>query len=156
MNLKFYKKMTYENKYNWSLGENKPNSNPIKPNFRKAKMNINSFITKGYRKNDDFASQKTNPIQTQFLQRPKMNINLFTTKDYENETAFRPPKNKPKQTQSNPMVFQIPSINSKDRLVICSSEYSLDGPFFAGKQADVIIFPENRQYSFTAFFARNP
>jgi len=29
----------YENKSNWTLGENKPNSNPIKANFRKAKMN---------------------------------------------------------------------------------------------------------------------
>ena len=36
-----------------------------------AKMNVNSLITKDYRKNDVFAAQKTNPIQTQFLQRPK-------------------------------------------------------------------------------------
>jgi len=28
-------KMTYENKSNWTLGENKPNSNPIKANLRK-------------------------------------------------------------------------------------------------------------------------
>jgi release factor glutamine methyltransferase len=44
-------------------------------------------------------SEKTNPIQTQFLQRPKMNANVFITKDYENETSFRLQKNKPKQTQ---------------------------------------------------------
>jgi hypothetical protein len=44
-------------------------------------------------------SEKTNPIQTQFLQRAKMNANAFSQKDYENETAFRPQKNKPKQTQ---------------------------------------------------------
>jgi len=44
-------------------------------------------------------SEKTNPIQTQFLQRPKMNVNVFVTKDYENETAFRLQKNKPNQTQ---------------------------------------------------------
>ena len=31
-----------------------------------AKMNVNSLITKDYRKNDVFAAQKTNPIQTQF------------------------------------------------------------------------------------------
>ncbi len=30
-----------------------------------AKMNVNSLITKDYRKNDVFAAQKTNPIQTQ-------------------------------------------------------------------------------------------
>jgi hypothetical protein len=29
MNLKFCKKMAYENKHNWTLGQNKPNSNPI-------------------------------------------------------------------------------------------------------------------------------
>ena len=33
MNLNAYIKMAYENKSNWTLGENKPNSNPIKPNF---------------------------------------------------------------------------------------------------------------------------
>ena len=31
-----------------------------------AKMSVNSLITKDYRKNDVFAAQKTNPIQTQF------------------------------------------------------------------------------------------
>ncbi len=34
--------------------KNKPNSNPIKPNLKRAKMNINSTITKDYRKKDDF------------------------------------------------------------------------------------------------------
>jgi len=33
MNLNAYIKMTYENRYNWTLGQNKPNSNPIKPNL---------------------------------------------------------------------------------------------------------------------------
>ncbi len=59
----------YENKRDWTLGENKPNSKPIKANFRKAKMNVNSLITKDYRKNDAFAVQKnkpnSNPIQSQ-------------------------------------------------------------------------------------------
>ena len=50
-------------------------------------------------------------------------------------------------------VFQIPSIDGQDRLVIYNGKYRLDFPAFAGKQADVIIFPENGQYSFTAFFA---
>ncbi len=38
---------------------------------------------------------KTNPIQTQFLQRPKMSATVFVTKDYENETNFRPKKTNP-------------------------------------------------------------
>ena len=43
---------------NWTLGENKPNSNPNKPNLRKAKMNVTLTLTKDYRKNDDFAVRK--------------------------------------------------------------------------------------------------
>ncbi len=34
-------------------------------------MNVNLTLTKDYRKNDCLAPQKTNPTQTQFLQKPK-------------------------------------------------------------------------------------
>jgi hypothetical protein len=44
------------------MWKNKANTNPI-PEM--SKMNVNSLITKDYRKNDAFAVQKTNPIQTQ-------------------------------------------------------------------------------------------
>ncbi len=71
MNVNLYNITDYENKSDWTIGQSKPNSNPIKPNLRKAKMNVNLTLTKDYRKNDCFLSQKTNPIQTQFLQRPK-------------------------------------------------------------------------------------
>jgi len=54
MNVSIFLKMAYENKHNWTLGQNKPNSNPIKANLKRAKMNINSLMTKDYRKNDDF------------------------------------------------------------------------------------------------------
>jgi len=132
-------------------------------------MNVSSLITKDYRKNDDFAVRKNKPNSNPIPERPKMNASCLFTKDYENETTFRPKKNKPNpsglrcllrscrtdQTQSKPIPCQIPSINGENRLVICSGKYSLDFPAFAGKQADKIIFPENRQYSFTAFFARN-
>ncbi len=40
-------------------GSNK--TNPIKPNLRKAKMNVNSLISKDYRKKDDFAVRKNKP-----------------------------------------------------------------------------------------------
>jgi len=33
MNVNLYNTMDYENLSNWTLGENKPNSNPIKPNL---------------------------------------------------------------------------------------------------------------------------
>jgi hypothetical protein len=63
-------------------------------------MNVNSLITKDYRKNDDFAVQKNKPNSNPISERPKMNANVFVTKDYENETTHSPPKNKPNQTQS--------------------------------------------------------
>ena len=100
MNVNTYNTTDYENKSNWTLGENKPNSNPIKPNFRKAQMNVNSLITKDYRKKDDFAVQKNKPNSNPISVKAKMNANSFSQKDYENETALRPQKNKPNQTQS--------------------------------------------------------
>jgi len=41
--------------------KNKPNSNPNKANSLRARMNVNSLITKDYRKKDDFAVQKNKP-----------------------------------------------------------------------------------------------
>jgi hypothetical protein len=68
MNVNLYNTMNYENKHNWTLGQNKPNSNPIKPNSRKAKMNINSLIAKDYRKKDDFLVRINKP---NFIKGPK-------------------------------------------------------------------------------------
>ncbi len=85
----------YENKHNWTLGQNKPNSNPIKPNFQKAQMNVNSLITKDYRKKDDFVVRKNKPNSNPISEKPKMNVNVFIKKDYENETALRPKKTNP-------------------------------------------------------------
>jgi len=61
MNVNIFNTTYYENKHNWTIGQNKPNSNPNKPNFQKAKMNVNSLITKDYRKKDDFAVRKNKP-----------------------------------------------------------------------------------------------
>ena len=48
----------------------KPIQTQFKPNFRKAKMNVSSFKTKDYGKNDIFSvpqnKANSNPIQTQF------------------------------------------------------------------------------------------
>jgi len=38
INLKSCKEKDYENKSNWTLGENKPNSNPIKPCPERSRM----------------------------------------------------------------------------------------------------------------------
>jgi len=99
MNLKYCNKMAYENKYNWTLGESKPNSNPIKPNLKRAEMNVTSLITKDYRKKDDFAVRKNKPNSNPISSKAKMSANLYDIEDYENETAFRLQKNKPNQTQ---------------------------------------------------------
>jgi hypothetical protein len=65
MNLKSCNTIDYENKSNWTLGENKPNSNPIKPNSKpiskKPKMNVNLTLTKDYRKKDDFSVRINKP-----------------------------------------------------------------------------------------------
>ena len=48
MNVSIYLQTAYEKKYNWTLGQSKPNSNPIKPNFRKGKIDAKSVFTKDY------------------------------------------------------------------------------------------------------------
>ncbi len=68
MNVNIYNTRDYENIANWTIGENKPNSNPIKPNLQKAKMNANLTLTKDYRKNDDFVVRINKP---NFLKGPK-------------------------------------------------------------------------------------
>jgi len=68
MNVSIFSKMAYENKSNWTLGESKPNSKPIKPNLRKAKMNVNLTLTRNYRKNDDFTVRINKP---NFVKGPK-------------------------------------------------------------------------------------
>jgi len=75
--------MDYENISNWTLGQNKPNSNPNKANFRKAQMNINSLITKDYRKKDDFAVRKNKPKTNPIAERAKIDAKCVFTKDYE-------------------------------------------------------------------------
>ena len=62
--------VAYENKSNWTLGENEPNTNPNKPNLLDAQMNISSVLTKDYnneqRTMNNERSCKTNPIKANF------------------------------------------------------------------------------------------
>ncbi len=81
MDVNLYITTDYENKSNWTIGQNKPNSKPIKLNFRKAKMNVNSLITKDYRKKDDFAVRKNKSKTKPISERTKTNATLFTAKD---------------------------------------------------------------------------
>ena len=99
MNVNIYITTDYEKFIPLAGQKNKPNSNPIKPNFRKAKMNVNSLITKDYRKKDDFVVRKNKPNSNPISEKAKMNANVYVIEDYENETAFRPKKTNPIQTQ---------------------------------------------------------
>jgi len=48
MNANLYNTTDYENKSNWTLGENKPNSKPIKPNLPEGKIDAKCVFTKDY------------------------------------------------------------------------------------------------------------
>ncbi len=61
MNVNPYNTRDYENISDWTIGESKPNSNPIKPNFQNAQMNVNLTLTKDYRKKDDFVVRINKP-----------------------------------------------------------------------------------------------
>ncbi len=68
-----------------------------KANLIDAQMNVNSFITKDYRKKDDFSVRKnkanSKPIKAN-LKRAKMDVNSYEYADYENKSSRRRQKNK--------------------------------------------------------------
>ena len=78
MNVSNFSKMAYENKHNWTLGENKPKQTQLKAN--------------------------TNPIS----EMPKMNLSTYQTRDYSNKTAIRRIHNKPNQTQFFNSFIRLP------------------------------------------------
>ncbi len=77
-------------------------------------MNANDFITKDYRKKDDFSVRINKPNLVRRRRIPKMSANLYVIEDYENKTAFRPKKTNPIQTQ-----FQIGSqkLEAKSQII---------------------------------------
>ncbi len=95
MNVNTYITKNYENKCNWTIGQSKPNSNPIKPNFQKAQMNVNLTLTKDYRKKDDFVVRINKPNFRNGQNECKLKYN----KGLWQFSALRPQKNKPKQSQ---------------------------------------------------------
>ena len=90
--------------------KNKPNSNPLrqacvvcegvaglnKPNLKIAKMNANDFITKDYRKKDDFSVRINKPNFRNGQNERKLTDN----KGLQKKRLFSSPKNKP---NSNPI-----------------------------------------------------
>jgi len=65
MNSNLYNTRDYENKWQRTLGENKPNSNPIKANFRKGEMNLNVYFKRDYENDTSRRLRKNKPKQTQ-------------------------------------------------------------------------------------------
>ena len=120
----------YENKSNWTLGENKPNSNPIKPNFRKAQMNVSSLITKDYIKYDDFAVPKNKPNSNP--NKPKQS--QFQTGHQPPPTPYLPPQFSLKFTLKNaPATLRIRYAAREifKKLLICTCFYSIIVLFYA-------------------------
>ena len=59
MNVNIYNTKNYENKSNWTIGQNKPNSNPISS---KANMNANAFSQKDYENKTAFRLEQNKPL----------------------------------------------------------------------------------------------
>ncbi len=79
MNINSVLTMDYVNIRLRSRFKNKAKQTQFKPNFRKAKMNVSSFKTKDYEKNDIFSvpqnKPNSKPIQTQFKTSPAQRFN---------------------------------------------------------------------------------
>ena len=63
MNVSIYLQTAYENKCNWTIGQSKPNSNPI---AERVKLMQSVYLQRNMKKNADMGYEKTNPNQTQF------------------------------------------------------------------------------------------
>ncbi len=133
MNVTSYNTTDYEFFLPLAGQKNKPNTNPNKPNLRKAKMDVNLYVIEDYRKKDDFAVRINKPNSNPISEKPKMNATVFIKRDYENDTALRPKK-------TNPIQTQFPSRNAKNapdfpkNMVIEKNA--------SGQQATVLIYPD--------------
>jgi hypothetical protein len=103
MNVKSYNTADHENIANWTLGENKPNSNPIKPNLRKAKMDVNLYFIEDYRKKDDFSVRINKPNFRNGQNERKLNFN----KGLQKKRFFAAQNTNPIQTQSKPVLSAV-------------------------------------------------
>jgi hypothetical protein len=73
MNVSIFSQMAYEYKHNWTLGENKPNSNPIQtqsnPIAERVKLMQSLYLQRITEKKMILQSEKTNPIKPNFKSR---------------------------------------------------------------------------------------
>jgi len=109
VNVNLYNTTDYEEKSNWTLGENKPNSNPNKAKLKRAKMDVNIYYTEVYENILCIRqSMKTNPIKANLL-KAQINANSFVIKDYENRWQRTVSKSKANQSQ-----FQNPAPKERE------------------------------------------
>ncbi len=104
MNVTIFTQMDYENIANWTLGENKPNTNPIQtqtnPIAERVKLMQSVYLQRIMKKNAAKGYEKTNPIQTQFPQSQKRTQTLLQQRIMK----MKPPSGSEKQTQTNPIL----------------------------------------------------
>ena len=77
--------------------KNKPNSNPIKPNLRKSKINVNLYVIEDYRKKDDFIVRINKPNFQNAQNERKLNFN----KGLQKKLCFSVQKTNPIKPNSN-------------------------------------------------------
>jgi hypoxanthine phosphoribosyltransferase len=93
-----------------NAGKTKPIQSQFKANFRKAKMNVTTFLTKEYENMSNWAicenKPNTKPNKANLLN-AQMNVNKVLTRDYENKSNWaiceNKPNTKPIQTQTKPI-----------------------------------------------------
>jgi len=93
--------MDYDKKTLGERGKNEPKTNPIKANFRKAKMNVNKVLAENYENISPIIAPKK---QSQFSKRQKP-MQTFLPKRIMKNTRFRV---LPKRTQNEPNQSQFP------------------------------------------------
>jgi len=118
MNLNPYNTTAYENKHDWTLGQNKPNSKPIQTQSNPIlsavgglQMNVSISLQMAYENKHNWTLSEnkpnSNPIKPNLVRRrriAKIKTSNVITKDYENELLSCPKK----QTQTNPISKQPP------------------------------------------------
>ncbi len=88
MNVNPYNTKDYEDKRDWTPGENKPNSKPI---CQRVKLMQSVYLQRTMKKNADRGYEKTKPIQTQsnpISRKAKIDAKSVFTKDYEEKCGY--------------------------------------------------------------------
>jgi len=90
MNVNLYNTTDYENKSNWTLGENEPNTNPIKANFPAPRGETNPIQTQYKPNQTQFQTRMTN-VEVQM--RVKIGRKIADFRPKERISGMKPPAN---------------------------------------------------------------